>query len=179
LKRGFIQVYTGDGKGKTTAAFGLALRAVGQGLRVRIYQFLKSGTSFSGELRALEKGRVPLSWKRFEDQIPPLFQKIKTMDDSALRRSIRQALDEVAADLLDSEADLVVLDDIIVALSQGWLAWEDLLAFLDERPPGTEVVLTGRGAPQALIDIADLVTEMREVKHPFQAGVGARKGIEF
>jgi cob(I)alamin adenosyltransferase len=178
MRKGLIQVYTGDGKGKTTAAFGLAIRAAGQGLRVRIYQFLKGGSPISGELIGLQKCSLSVYWKRYSDQIPPMFQG-EEPDETALKKSLKLALEEVRTEMGLGELDLVVLDEINVALGQGWIPLEGVLSLLIERPPGVEVVLTGRGAPQALLEQADLVTDMRAVKHPYDKGLAARRGIEF
>jgi len=178
LKRGLIQIYTGDGKGKTTAAFGIALRAAGRGLRVQIYQFLKGGSPPSGEVLALDNCGLPIRWRRFDDQIPPMFRKGGGGEEE-LRRSLRKALEEVREGVLGGQTDLVILDEINVALAQGWLPVESVLEFLQECPEGVEVVLTGRGAPECLLERAHLVTEMRCIKHPFDQGVPARRGIEF
>lgn len=173
-----VQVYTGNGKGKTTAAVGLALRAAGRGLRVRIFQFLKGGAPVSGEFLGLDSCQLPVVWRRFDDQIPPLFQK-GPADDSALRRALERALEEVRAAVGSGDVDLVILDEINVAMAQGWVPVEAVLSLLRDKDPSLEVVLTGRGAPAPILERADLVTEMQEVKHPFSQGVGARKGIEF
>jgi cob(I)alamin adenosyltransferase len=178
MKRGLIQVYTGDGKGKTTAAMGLALRAAGQGLRVRIFQFLKGGSPVSGEFLGVERCNLPMGWKRFDDQIPPMFSK-GDVDEAELGRRLRRALEEVREVMRAGQADVIILDEINVALGQKWLDVGDALSFLAEKPAEVELILTGRGAPPELQEHADLVTEMREIKHPFQAGIGARKGIEF
>lgn len=172
MEKGYIQVYTGDGKGKTTAALGLALRAAGHGLRTYIGQFLKG--QMYGELEALrghplitvEQYGTPNHWVR-RDQVPP----------EQVARA-RQGLERAREAMLSGQYDIVVLDEVNVAIWFGLLTVEEVLAFLDQRPAGVEIVLTGRRAPQELIDRADLVTEMREVKHYYQAGVPARAGIE-
>lgn len=178
MRRGLIQIYTGDGKGKTTAALGLALRAAGRGLRVQIYQFLKGGSPPSGELLALDRCGLPIRWRRFDDQIPPMFRKGEGGEEE-LRSSLRRAMDEVREGMMGGQFDLVVLDEINVALSQGWLSMETVLELLEGCPEGVEVVLTGRGAPEILLERAHLVTEMRCIKHPFDQGVPARRGIEY
>jgi cob(I)alamin adenosyltransferase len=177
LKRGMVHVYTGEGKGKTTAAFGLALRAAGHGLRVRIYQFLKGESRVSGEFLALERCKLPIVWRRFQEQITPLFDD--NFDERKLRQSLENAMEEVRAALKSQDVDVLILDEINVALSNGWLPLEDALELIESRPTEVEIVLTGRGAPRALQDAADVVTEMREVKHPFKLGIDARRGIEF
>ncbi|MCX7855115.1 MAG: cob(I)yrinic acid a,c-diamide adenosyltransferase [Anaerolineae bacterium] len=172
MEKGYVQVYTGDGKGKTTAALGLALRAAGHGMRTYIGQFMKG--QFYGELEALrdhplitvEQYGDANCWVR-RDQISP----------EQVARA-RQGLERAREAMLSGQYDIVVLDEVNIAIWFGLLTVEEVLAFLDQRPEGVEVVLTGRCAPQELMDRADLVTEMREVKHYYQAGVPARTGIE-
>ncbi len=173
MEKGYVQVYTGDGKGKTTAALGLALRAAGHGLRTYIGQFMK-GRPY-GELEALrahplitvEQYGDPNCWVR-RDQITP--------EQVAMAR---RGLERAREAMLSGRYDIVVLDEVNVALWFGLLTLEEVMAFLDQRPEGVEVILTGRRAPQELIDRADLVTEMREIKHYYQQGVLARDGIEW
>ena len=172
MEKGYIQVYTGDGKGKTTAALGLALRAAGHGLRTYIGQFIKG--QHYGELEALqghpfitiEQYGDPNCWVR-RDQISP--EQVT---------QARWGLERAREAMLSGQYDIVVLDEVNVAIWFGLLTVEEVLAFLDQRPDGVEIVLTGRRAPQELIDRADLVTEMREVKHYYTQGVPARDGIE-
>lgn len=171
-ERGLVLVYTGDGKGKTTAAFGSALRALGAGWKVRIVQFVKAPVKYS-EVVAAERLAPDLTvvsaGRGFvrEDGGPSLEEH---------RSAAREAL-ELCREA--READLLVLDEVNFALARELVAEDDVLRFLDERPPGQTVILTGRGAPESIRDRADLVTEMREVKHPYQKGIRARKGIEF
>lgn len=172
MKKGYIQVYTGDGKGKTTAALGLALRAAGHGLRTYIGQFIK-GRPY-GELEALrayplitiEQYGDPNCWIRRGQATPEQVARA------------RQGLERAREAMLSGQYDIVVLDEVNVAIWLELLTVEEVLAFLDQRPDGVEVVMTGRRAPQELMDRADLVTEMREVKHYYQVGVPARAGIE-
>jgi cob(I)alamin adenosyltransferase len=171
---GLIIVHTGNGKGKTTAALGLALRAVGQGLRVAMVQFIK-GTWKYGELKAPEflpgfeirpmgRGFVGLSGSEPHP------------DDLALaQETLRVGREKV----LSGAYGMVILDEVNNALSLGLLRLEDVLSLLREKPAGVHLVLTGRGAPAELVEAADLVTEMREVKHPYRRGVKAQRGIEF
>lgn len=171
--RGSLIVHTGNGKGKTTAAVGLAARAAGQGLRVAFAQFVKDDAP-TGERTALSRfpdlidlfalGRGP-SW-RTRDPV---------RDAEVAREGWRFAAGLVG----DAVHALVVLDELNIVLSKGYLPLDEVLETLRNRPVGKHVVVTGRGAPDALIEIADLVTEMREVKHPFRLGVPARPGIEF
>lgn len=172
MKKGYVQVYTGDGKGKTTAALGLALRAAGHGMRTYIGQFMKG--QFYGELEAL-RGHPYITVEQYGD--PNCWVR----RDAVTPKQIAQAqrgLERAREAMLSGQYDIVVLDEVNVAIWFGLLTVEEVLALLDERPEGVEVVLTGRRAPQELIDRADLVTEMREVKHYYTQGVMARDGIE-
>jgi len=171
LSEGYVQVYTGDGKGKTTAALGLALRASGHGLRTYIGQFMK-GQRY-GELEAL-RGNVHITIEQY-GEVHHVYEDSVTADD--VERA-RRGLELAREAMLSGRYDILVLDEINVAIWFGLIKTEEVLAFLDERPAEVEVVLTGRRAPQALIDRAHLVTEMRMVKHYYEQGVGARRGIE-
>lgn len=171
LLRGLLQVYTGDGKGKTTAALGLALRAVGQGLRVYVIQFLKGRET--GESRAAARLAPELTWRTFGRPGPG---KGRAPED----RHRAQAAWKLACPVISAGChDLVILDEINLALARGLLPLSEVLEVLRRRPPWVEVVLTGRQAPAELLALADLVTEMRAVRHYFQAGVRARAGIEW
>lgn len=170
-RRGLILVHTGDGKGKSTAAFGLALRAHGRGKAVKIYQFMKVPSARFGEHRLFEQLGVPIeglgdgfSWKS------------KDLEHSA--QLARDGWARAAAAIAAGEHFLVVLDEIMYPLRYGWLPLEPVLKALRERPAHVHVVLTGRNAPQELIDLADTVTEMALIKHHFKAGVPAQRGIE-
>lgn len=171
-RMGLVEVYTGDGKGKTTAALGLAMRAAGHGMRTYIGQFLKGW--LTGELEAARMMSpfviIELLGEASEDHIP---------SDSRQADLARRGLRRVREIMDSGEFDIVVLEEINVALSMGLIPLEEVLALLAERPEGVELVLTGRGAPLQLISQADLVTEMAAVKHPYERGVGARAGIEF
>jgi len=172
-KRGLVQVYTGDGKGKTTAAVGLAVRAAGAGMRVAFVQFVKGGPR-SGELEVLE--RIGVRVERPAERPTGLLGAGLTDDD---RTAAAEAW-KLAGDAIGSgEYNLIILDEINVAIAYGLVAEADLLAALTARPTDVEVVCTGRGASDALVAYADLVTEMVARKHPFDAGVPARRGIEY
>jgi cob(I)alamin adenosyltransferase len=173
LEKGLVQVYTGDGKGKTTAALGLALRAAGHGLRVHIVQFMK-GWMESGEQQAV--AYLPtVTLARFGRRgfVHP---KHPRPEDFA---QARLALEEGRRAMHSGEVDILILDEAITALSFGLLSLDDILGLLDERPPHMELVLTGRDAPEELCRRADLVTEMCARKHPFEQGIEARRGIEY
>ncbi len=171
MEKGYVQIYTGNGKGKTTAAFGLSLRAAGAGFKVYIAQFMKKG-GYS-ELKALE---------RFDDLITIeqfgtgkfTFGKPTDEDIAAGRKclkAIRQALESALY-------DVVIMEEAAVAEKFDVISTEDILEMIRIKPEKTELVITGRGASEQLIAAADLVTEMREIKHYYQQGVGARVGIE-
>jgi cob(I)alamin adenosyltransferase len=172
-KRGLIIIHTGAGKGKTTAALGLAFRAVGQGMRVFMVQFIKGSWPY-GELEAA---------KAFGDSltIRPMGEGF-TWDTKNPERDRQKAweawnLGKDAA--LSGRYPLVIFDEINYVISYGYLPVEEVADFLRDKPADLHVVLTGRDAPQELIDLADLVTEMREIKHPYTKGIKAQKGIEF
>jgi cob(I)alamin adenosyltransferase len=171
LSPGRVQLYTGDGKGKTTAALGLALRASGHGLRTYIGQFMK-GQAY-GELEAL-RDHAHITIEQYGS--PRCIHREEVTSQHV--GEAQEGLTRARKAMLSGEYDLIVLDEVNVAIWFGVLTTEEILAFLDQRPHDVEVVLTGRRAPQALIDRADLVTEMREVKHYYQQGIGARPGIE-
>ncbi|MCX6357306.1 MAG: cob(I)yrinic acid a,c-diamide adenosyltransferase [Candidatus Aureabacteria bacterium] len=170
--KGYIQLYTGDGKGKTTAALGLALRAAGAGLAVFIGQFIK-GKGYS-EDRALATLRRAIRVERFGRGCF-VRGKPKASDVTAARRGIARC--EKA--ILSGKYDVVILDEAAVAARLGLFPVEELLWLADLKPPAVELVITGRGAHPKLLKRADLVTEMREKKHYFRRGVKARKGIEL
>ena len=193
LERGCVQVYTGNGKGKTTAALGLAVRAVGRDLRVLMIQFMKhwgygehlGAKRLEPELRIVQVGKPYLIAREGEmdaatreqlgDDVvvfPPGEPPEEVLVPA--RRGMELAFEA----LEDGDLDLLILDEINVALHFGLVPIEDVLALLDARPAGLEMVLTGRNAPAEILDRADLVTEMREIKHYFSRGVAARRGIE-
>jgi len=173
MKKGLIQVYTGDGKGKTTAALGLALRAVGHGMKVLIIQFMK-GSIEIGEIKAAQKLApyltiVPMGRETFVSKDNPHPEDIKIAREGLL-------LSQKA--IQNREYDVVILDEINVAIEYGLISISDLLHLLDSKPNEVEIVLTGRNARPELLERADLVTEMVKRKHYFDEGVPARKGIE-
>ncbi len=171
MRRGYVQVYTGDGKGKTTAALGLALRASGHGMRTYIGQFMK-GQRY-GELEALRDNPL-ITIEQYGD-VRCIHREEVTPEHVA---QAQRGLERAREAMLSGRYDIVVLDEVNVSIWFGLLTVDSLLSFLDQRPEGVEVVLTGRRAPPELVERADLVTEMREVKHYYQQGVQARKGIE-
>ncbi len=170
---GLVHLYTGDGKGKTTAAFGLALRAAGHGLRVLVVQFLKGGKAPFGEIEALRAlPNVEVA------QFGPGGFVGRDFPFEDGKETAREGLEFVRRALRSGGYDLVVLDEVAVAVRKGLLSEAEILGLLKQKAKRTEVVLTGRYAGKALREAADLVTEMRAVKHPFEQGVSWRWGIE-
>ncbi len=179
LEKGLVQIYTGDGKGKTTAAFGLALRAAGQGNKVLIYQFLKPSSLDIGERFALELGAIRI---RTEALDTPWNMSKSFEDEKAVARmqaAISEALERIAQTAEKRFYDVLILDEIVFCLSKNLAKLEDIKNIIDRRDPVVEIVMTGRGATRELIELADLVTEMKNIKHPFDNGLPARRGIEF
>jgi len=170
-RRGLVIVNTGDGKGKSTAAFGLALRAHGRGKAVKIYQFMKVPSARFGEHRMFEQLGVPIeglgdgfSWKS------------QDLEHSA--QLARDGWAKARETILSGQHFLVVLDEITYPLIYGWMPLQDVLDTLRDRPREVHVCLTGRRCPPEIIDMADTVTEMTKIKHAFNAGVPAQRGIE-
>jgi len=179
-RRGRIQVYTGDGKGKTTAALGLAVRAAGAGLRVAIVYFDKGGDHYS-ERRVLTEhlgGLVDFfvsGLPRF-DPVKRNFRFGVTPEDLS---EARRGLDLSRGLLAGGQYDVLVLDEFLTSIKTGLIPEADALEIIKSRPPETELVLTGRGCPPAIIALADLVSEIKDVKHYLRAGVPAREGLDF
>ncbi len=174
MEQGLVQVYTGPGKGKTTAATGLLVRALGQGMRVLLVRFLKPQTPLSGEIAFLQGRRADL-----EILTSGVGVVHGRPDPHKVRCSIAQTFAEARDKILGGEFDLAVLDEINNALHRGDLPLEAVMDLIDERPAGTELVLTGRNAPRAVLERADLVTRLEADKHPAKRGIGARRGIEY
>jgi cob(I)alamin adenosyltransferase len=169
-KRGLVHIYTGDGKGKTTAALGLAMRASGRGMKIAFIQFLKGITSgehlFLNDHKAFEITQIS-SGDIFKKPI------------EQLGKEAQQTLALAQKELQSCKYDMVILDEILITLSLELITIEEVLDLIKNKPDKVELVLTGRDAPQELIEKADLVTEMKMIKHPFAEGIPARKGIEF
>lgn len=179
LEKGLVQIYTGHGKGKTTAAFGLALRAAGHGNKVLIYQFLKPPTLDTGERLALASGTAAIT----VETVDMPWDMSRSLEDENAVTAVKTAISEIferVAEMAENRLyDVLILDEIVFCLSKGLAELEDVKNLIDRRDPAVEIVLTGRGATAELIKLADLVTEMKNVKHPFDKGVPARRGIEY
>ncbi len=173
LEKGYIQIYTGNGKGKTTAALGQALRAAGRGLKTFIVQFMKN--SPYGEIKIFEQ--MP-NWVTFEHYGSDSFVFLNKAAGKEDIYMAQQAFHRARKALSSDKYDIVIMDEVCVAIFFALLKTQDVLSLLDEKPEPVELILTGRYCPLELIERADLVTEMQEIKHYFQKGVTARKGIE-
>lgn len=193
LEKGLVQVYTGDGKGKTTAALGLALRAAGHELQVHIVQFMK-GVSYSGELLSIPRLAPYIRIKSFGRGCPHsaairggfakctgcgscFIRKGQTTEDD--RDMARMAWELTEKIVMSDEYDLVILDEVINALHYDLVTVEQIKELVSKKPPLVELVMTGRDVPEEVREIADLVTEMKMIKHPFEQGVESRWGIEY
>jgi len=168
---GLTQVYTGDGKGKTTAALGLALRAAGQGMKVIVIQFVK-GNCLCGEHIFTSKHRC---FKIVQLNTKNSF----TQSEEELHLAIRQTLAFARKTILSAIYDMVILDEILIAQNKGLISSEQILDLIGKKPENMELILTGRGGSEEIIEKVDLVTKMTEVKHPFKKGIQARRGIEY
>jgi cob(I)alamin adenosyltransferase len=171
-RQALVIVLTGQGKGKTTAALGVVLRAWGRGMKAVVLQFVKAKTSNYGENRAAKKLGI---------EMIPLGEGFTWLSkDIEKDKATARECWELARQKIDSgQYDIVVLDEITYPMSYGWITVEEVIDALRRRPQGLHVIITGRDAPQELIDFADLVTEMREVKHPYEKGLKAQAGIDF
>jgi len=194
---GLVQVYTGDGKGKTTTSLGTALRAVGYNMSVYMIQFLKSGDT--GELFSIRKylpnmkiiqfGMEALKEKQMKiyehvkekvnDKEPSEDEIYRFLPDEQEREACRRGLEHAKTIISSGRYDIVIMDEINCVLQKKLIDINEVLELIKNKPEKTELILTGRGAPKELIDVADLVTEMKRVRHPFDKGILARKGIEY
>lgn len=172
--RGYVQVYTGNGKGKTTAALGLAFRAMGSGLKTYIGQFMK-GIQY-GELKSAEMVRPYITIEQYGRE--SFIDGKKPLREEDLKMA-KAGLEKAKKAMLSGVYDIIVFDEINVAHYFNLITVEEMLDIIESRPDGVELVFTGRHAPSEIIDAADLVTEMVEIKHYYQKGVKARKGIEL
>lgn len=172
----FIHCYYGTGKGKTTAAFGLALRAIGNGYPVLITQFLKS--SFTGEIETIQKLSSLCTVKRFNTQSTAVWN-MNDDENKILAQESEEGLTTIETLVKETEFKVVILDEILNAIGGGYLSAKKVKEFAIKLPVGTDYVLTGRPLCDEIREIADYITEMGMQKHPFEKGIQARKGIEF
>jgi cob(I)alamin adenosyltransferase len=171
-RRGLVIVNTGDGKGKSSSAFGVMLRAVARGWKVIVIQFIKSDKWQTGERKMAEE--LGVDWITGGDGFT-----WESDDMEATIEAAKEAWDQAGRILAGGEYDLVILDEATYPVSFEWIPVDDVIAAITGRPARTNVIITGRDADEALIEIADTVTEMRKVKHIFDEGVPARKGLDF
>lgn len=176
LKDGYIQIYTGDGKGKSTAAMGLALRALGGGMTVYVVQFLKSWQT--GELKASKCFGENFKIFRF-DKVKGFTWNLSQNELDELKKEIKKAYNFVEDILRVRPCDILILDEIMGTLRNGFLTEEEVLKLMDLKPDNMELILTGRNVPEKILKRADLVTEMKNIKHYYEKGINAREGIEF
>jgi cob(I)alamin adenosyltransferase len=174
-KKGLIQIYTGAGKGKSTAAIGQAARAAGHGFKVGFLSFFKDPEAFGyGEYKSLEK--LGIKTFLFAKKHPHFYKELNPDD---VCQECSKGLEFIKELFQDPSWDMLVLDEINIALRDGFLKEEDVLSLLDAKPEKLELVLTGRGMTEKIAEKADLVSEVREVKHPYSCGIKSRKGIEY
>ncbi len=174
--KGLVMVFTGNGKGKTTAALGMVLRSAGHHFKVAVVQFIK-GTMRYGELEGAKMLAPYVDWTVSGRGFTagPFNRATPEEHQQAADEALRLAREKIGS----GEYKLVILDEILGARNAGLVSTDQILGLINEKPPAVHLVLTGRGSPQEIIDAADLVTEMREIKHPYEKGVVAQKGVEF
>lgn len=170
--RGLVIVNTGEGKGKSSSAFGVMLRAVARGWSVMVVQFIKSDKWQTGERKMAEQ--LGVEWITGGDGFT-----WESDDMDATRDAARDAWSRARAHVLSGDYDLVILDEATYPVTFGWIDVQDVVGALETRPSGVNVVITGRDADPALIEAADTVTEMRKIKHAFDTGIKAKKGLDF
>jgi len=176
MDKGLIHVYTGDGKGKTTAAIGLGIRALGNGYKVYMVQFLKSQDT--SELKVIEKLEPGFKLFRFEKKRGFIWN-LKEEEIAQLKAEVQEAFSFVKTVLERSECDVLILDEIMAAMGNGLIDVNDVADVLKNKPEAVEIILTGRNAPAVILELSDYVSEITCKKHPFEKGIGARKGIEY
>ncbi len=173
--KGLVHIYTGGGKGKTTAAIGLGIRAYGRGFKVLMVQFMKG--MMTGEIKTLQMLEPGFVLKR-GTEVKKFTWQMSPEELDEISKAEQKMFEDIISEVSDSECQMLILDEIINSVSCGLISAQKVLGFLKNKPDELEVILTGRNAPQELLDFADYVTEMKEVKHPFNKGIPARKGIE-
>ncbi len=175
MEKGLIHIYTGDGKGKTTATVGLSLRAIGHGLKVCYANFNKAeGTYVNTEVDILKKlgAKIIIG----TSQHPTFNSRVSSEEQSELTHNSLKNIDEV---IHDDNFDMLLLDEILISVRDGFLKEDTLINFIRHKPQGLELVMTGRGATEKIIALADYVSEINAIKHPFNEGILGREGIEF
>ena len=176
VEQGLGQVYTGDGQGKTTAAIGQGIRACGNGLKVYMIQFLKSGKT--GELTTVEK--LGDNFKIFRFEKPKDFTwNLNKEELEQLREEIRTGYNFILDVIKQNKCDLLIIDEVMAVLSNNFLSVEEVLYIIDNKPKSMEIILTGRNVPKEIIEKSNLVTEMKCIKHYFNEGIPSREGIEY
>jgi cob(I)alamin adenosyltransferase len=179
IKQGLVQLYTGDGKGKTTAALGLSLMAAGDGNNVLFYQFLKPASLELSERNLCESYELPIEFGVIDFQWDMLNSPNCERDRAIASSQIKMAMEMILKMAQNREYNLIVLDEICYCVNIGLIDIEQIKELIKTRDPRVEIVLTGRGASEQLIELSDLATEVKCIKHPFDKGIAARKGIEF
>jgi len=177
LKRGCVHIYTGDGKGKTSAGIGVAIRAAGSGLRVRMFQFLKAGCLRSGE-RNLKIKNFTITCFREVCPVPGRGHANASKREE-LGKTIRSDIQRSKDAMLRRRYDMIILDEILTACDRNYIDEDSIIDLIASRPGTVELVLTGRGATHEIIERADYVTRFEKVKHPYDRKIAARRGIEY
>lgn len=173
---GLIHIYTGDGKGKTTCAIGLAMRAWGRGFNILFVQFLKG--SHSGELTTIEKLGERLEVRRSKE-VKKFVWNMNEEELKSTKYDTKDLFDNAIKEVFKSDYDMLVLDELMGSISNKFISVEDVISFLANKPKKLEIVMTGRRAPKELIELADYVSEILPIKHPAEKGISARKGVEI
>ncbi len=174
-KKGLVIINTGNGKGKSTASFGMAVRAVGNGMKVVIRQFIK-GTWTPGEVKAFKQLSEFVDLKTLGKGF---IEKPTEAEIQTLKIETSNHLKQISKEIITLKPQMLILDEIIYLLSYGLCKEDELIDFIKKKPDDLHLILTGRGATDGIIEVADLVTEMKEIKHPYHAGVSAQKGVEY
>ncbi|WP_243190568.1 cob(I)yrinic acid a,c-diamide adenosyltransferase [Clostridium gallinarum] len=176
LEKGLVQIYTGEGKGKTTAAIGQGIRAYGNGLKVYMLQFLKGGKT--GELKTIDE--LGDNFKIFRFEKPKDFTwNLTDEEKEELRLEIREGYNFILDVIKENKCDVLIIDEVMAVLSNKFLSVEEVTYIIDNKPETMELILTGRNVPKEILEKSNLVTEMKCIKHYFSEGVPAREGIEY
>lgn len=193
LRKGLIEVYTGEGKGKTTAAFGLAFRALGWGMKVYILQFMKLGTYGENRISRSVGGNLKVDFVGmpyfigWENEVPAEdIERVKNLvickrdsPPEEYRKKVQTYMTHLTDTWRNAESDIVILDEVNVALYYRLIDMDQVMYLIDNKPENVELVFTGRKMPEEIVSRADLVTEMVEIKHPYRSGIAARRGVDF